>query len=127
LLDRIDLHVQVDAVPAVDLARAGAGKQHRGRQRVAAAREVQRGRLSGQSGLRTNADLTGDLLETHATPDKDGQALLMQAAERLKLSARGYTRVLRVARTIADLAQAATVSRAHVAEALSYRRQGPLG
>jgi magnesium chelatase family protein len=94
--------------------------------RVAAAREVQRKRLSAQPGLRTNADLAGDLLEAHASPDAEGQTLLMQAAERLKLSARGYTRVLRVARTIADLAQAPAITRGHIAEALSYRRQGPL-
>ncbi|WP_068094282.1 YifB family Mg chelatase-like AAA ATPase [Novosphingobium rosa] len=127
LLDRIDLHVQVDAVPAVDLARAPVQEASMVvAKRVAAAREVQRQRLSAQPGLRTNADLAGDLLEAHASPDAEGQTLLMQAAERLKLSARGYTRVLRVARTIADLAQAPAITRGHIAEALSYRRQGPL-
>ena len=88
--------------------------------RVAAARRVQE-----QRGVRSNAELEGELLEQHATPDDAGRALLMQAAEAMRLSARGYTRMLRVARTIADLAGAETVGRVHVAEALSYRRMAP--
>jgi magnesium chelatase family protein len=92
---------------------------------VAGARALQRDRLAG-SAMRTNADLTGDVLELHAKPDAQGQALLMQAAAAMKLSARGYTRILRVGRTIADLAGAATVTRTHIAEALSYRRQAAL-
>jgi magnesium chelatase family protein len=66
-----------------------------------------------------------DLLEAHATPDEPGRKLLFQAAEAMRLSARGYTRMLRVARTIADLAGAEQVGRIHVAEALSYRRHPP--
>jgi magnesium chelatase family protein len=123
LLDRIDLHVEVDPVSALDLGlptpREGSAEVA---SRVATARALQRRRLASTP-MRTNADLAGEALETHATPDADGQALLMQAAGSLKLSARGYTRVLRVARTIADLAGSAAVSRPHVAEALSYRRQ----
>lgn len=92
--------------------------------RVAAARRVQTARLAGTT-RRSNAELDGDLLETHATPDEAGRKLLMQAAEAMRLSARGYTRMLRVARTIADLAGAETVGRIHVAEALSYRRVAP--
>lgn len=94
--------------------------------RVAAARRIQTER-SGESGARTNAQLDGDALEQFATPDEAGRALLMQAAEAMRLSARGYTRMLRVARTIADLADAPQVGRIHVAEALSYRRQGVRG
>ena len=75
--------------------------------------------------MRSNAELEGDALERHATPDEPGRALLLQAAETLRLSARGYTRMLRVARTIADLAGAETIGRIHVAEALSCRRQPP--
>ena len=70
-------------------------------------------------------ELDGDLLERHATPDEPGRTLLMQAAEAMRLSARGYTRMLRVARTIADLANSERVGRIHVAEALSYRRVAP--
>ncbi|RYG94316.1 MAG: ATP-binding protein, partial [Alphaproteobacteria bacterium] len=71
----------------------------------------------------TNAEADGDLLDTVATPDEAGRKLLAQAAEAMRLSARGYHRVLRVARTIADLAGAEGVGRVHVAEALSYRRR----
>ena len=92
--------------------------------RVRTARTIQTARLEG-TGLRTNAELDGDLLDRHAMPDEAGRKLLMQAAEAMHLSARGYTRILRVARTIADLACAETVGRIHVAEALSYRRQAP--
>lgn len=84
--------------------------------RVAAARARQVAR-----GVRSNAELEGERLEQYATPDEAGRKLLLQAAEKLRLSARGYTRMLRVARTIADLAGAETVGRVHVAEALSYR------
>jgi len=88
--------------------------------RVAEARTRQTAR-----GIRSNAELDGDLLEQHATPDEPGRKLLLQAAEAMRLSARGYTRIQRVARTIADLAGSETVGRVHVAEALSYRRQAP--
>ena len=77
------------------------------------------------TGARTNADLEGDALEKFATPDDAGRELLMQAATAMRLSARSYTRMLRVARTIADLAGSEQVGRIHVAEALSYRRQPP--
>lgn len=93
--------------------------------RVARARQVQSARLEG-TGARTNAELDGDLLELHATPDDAGRRLLLQAAETMRLSARGYTRVLRVARTIADLAGAERITRIHIAEALSYRRRPPV-
>ena len=89
--------------------------------RVAAARGVQVAR-QGETGARCNAELDGDVLERFATPDEAGRKLLLQAAEAMRLSARGYTRILRVARTIADMAGAEAVGRIHVAEALSYRR-----
>lgn len=85
------------------------------RQRVQAALAV----------MRTNAQLEGEALEAHATPDEAGRKLLLQAAEAMRLSARGYTRMLRVARTIADLAGSENVGRIHIADALSYRRAAP--
>ena len=125
LLDRIDLHVEVDPVSAADLALPPPAEGSDAvAARVAAARRVQTARLEG-SGRRTNAELEGDLLEQYATPDEPGRKLLAQAAEAMRLSARGYTRMLRVARTIADLAGAETIGRVHVAEALSYRRIAP--
>ena len=92
--------------------------------RVARARALQTARFA-ETKARTNAELDGDPLERFATPDEPGRKLLMQAAEAMRLSARGYTRMLRVARTIADLSGTGPVGRIHVAEALSYRRQPP--
>lgn len=115
--DRIDLHVPVGAVSAVDKAlpppAEGSAEVAR---RVAAARAVQVTR-----NLRSNAEREGEKLGTSATPDEAGRGLLLQAAEKLRLSARGDTRMLRVARPIADLAGAETSSRFDIAEALSYR------
>ena len=92
--------------------------------RVARARSVQSGRYNGH-GVRTNAEADGELLDSVATPDEPGRKLLADAAAAMRISARGFHRVLRVARTIADLAGAEQVGRIHVAEALSYRRQAP--
>ena len=78
-------------------------------------------RFEGQS-IRTNAEADGEYLESIARPDDAGLALLKKAVENLKLSARGYHRVLRVARTLADLETRESVTRPHIAEALSYRR-----
>jgi magnesium chelatase family protein len=122
LLDRIDLHVDVDPVRAADLALPPPSEgSAEVAARVAAARGVQVAR-QGETGARCNAELDGDVLERFATPDEAGRKLLRQAAEAMRLSARGYTRILRVARTIADMAGAEAVGRIHVAEALSYRR-----
>ena len=125
LLDRIDLHVEVEAVSALDLTLPPPAEgSAEVAARVAAARAVQAARLAG-TGARTNAELEGDVLERFASPDEAGRALLAQAAAAMKLSARGYTRILRVARTIADLAGSEQVARIHMAEALSYRRRPP--
>jgi magnesium chelatase family protein len=75
--------------------------------------------------VRTNAEADGSLLESMAAPDEAGRKLLQEAAERMRLSARGYFRVLRVARTLADLDGAENVTRIHIAEAVTYRRIVP--
>jgi magnesium chelatase family protein len=122
LFDRIDLHIDVAAVAATDLALPPPAEgSAEVAVRVAAARAIQRDRLAAHS-LRTNAEAEGEVLETIARPDAAGVKFLADAAERMGLSARGYHRVLKVARTIADLAGADGVARTHLAEALSYRR-----
>jgi magnesium chelatase family protein len=127
LLDRIDLHVEVAAVTAADLVLPPPSEgTAEVAARVASARALQTGRRAQADGARTNAELEGTALEAVAGPDEAGRTLLAEAAAAMKLSARGYTRVLRVARTIADLAGAETVGRIHVAEALSYRRRPPV-
>ena len=126
LLDRIDLHVDVQAVSAADLIlpppTEGSAEVA---ERVAAARAVQGDRYRDHP-TRTNAEAEGPLLDAYSTPDDAGRALLAQAAETMRLTARGYTRILRVGRTIADLAGSEAVTRIHVAEALSYRRRAPV-
>lgn len=125
LLDRFDLAVEVPAVAVADLALPPPPEGSREvAARVAAARRVQAARFAGTR-LTTNAEMEGEVLDAHAGPDEAGRKLLLDAASRLRLSARGYHRVLKVARTIADLAGAARVERVHVAEALSFRRREP--
>src|SRR3569833_2027834 len=125
LLDRIDLHVDVQGVSAAGLALPPPAEgSAQVAARVAAARRCQSIRYNG-SGVRTNAEADGELLDHVATPDEPGRKLLADAAAAMRLSARGFHRVLRVSRTIADLAGAEHVGRIHVAEALSYRRQAP--
>ena len=125
LLDRIDLHVDVNGVSAADLTLPPPAEGSADvAVRVAAARRLQSQRYNG-AGVRTNAEADGELLDKVATPDEPGRKLLADAAAAMRLSARGFHRVLRVARTIADLAGASHVGRIHVAEALSYRRQAP--
>ncbi|MEX0752127.1 MAG: YifB family Mg chelatase-like AAA ATPase [Xanthobacteraceae bacterium] len=124
LLDRIDLHIEVPAVTAADLILPPPAEGSREvAARVARAREIQAQRYAalGFPGMRTNAEASSPVLEDVARPDAAGLALLRDAADAMRLSARGYHRVLRVARTLADLDGADKVGRLHLAEALSYR------
>ena len=127
LLDRIDLQIEVPAVSAVDLVLpAPAEGSAEAASRVLAARQRQQDRYAalGAGGPRTNAQASGQILEEVAMPDAAGIELLRRAAEKLSLSARGFHRTLRVARTLADLDGAEHVGRAHVAEgARGYRRE----
>ncbi len=125
LFDRIDLNVEVPAVNPADLTLPPPAENSAAvLARVCQARDVQKRRFENVDGnaIRTNAEADGKLLEKVAAPDSAGRQLLTDAAERLRLTARGYHRVLRVARTLADLDQAGEVKRLHIAEALSYRR-----
>ena len=123
-LDRIDLNIEVPAVTAADLILPPPAEGSREiAARVARARDMQTERYAalGFTNVRTNAMAQGPVLEQVAQPEGSGLALLRDAANAMRLSARGYHRVLRVARTLADLDGADKVGRVHLAEALSYR------
>jgi magnesium chelatase family protein len=124
LLDRIDLRIDVPAVSAADLIRPGRAEPSAAvAARVAHARQAQAARYErhGAGTAATNAHCATAILEKVSAPDAAGQALLRDAGEKLGLSARAYHRVLRVARTLADLDGSETVGRIHLAEAISYR------
>jgi len=127
LLDRIDLHLGVPAVSAADLMLpppAEGSAEVAARVAAARARQAARHAALGTPEVRTNAAASGTLIEQTAMPDAAGARLLRDAAEAMRLSARAYHRVLKVARTIADLDGVDIVGRIHLAEALSYRGQG---
>jgi magnesium chelatase family protein len=124
LMDRIDLRIEVPAVTAADLILPAPSEgSAEVAARVAAARDIQlvRYAAAGLPHIRTNSEAPASVLETVAQPDTQGQKLLRDAAEAMRLSARGYHRVLRVARTLADLDGMEQIGRMHLAEALSYR------
>ncbi|GLS85439.1 ATPase AAA [Cypionkella aquatica] len=122
LMDRFDLRVEVPPVAYTDLDLPSSGDSSATvAARVQAARALQTARFRSTPNTRVNADMEGSLLEQVASPDPEGRDLLAKVAERFGLSARGYHRVLRVARTIADLDASPTVRLPHIAEAVSYR------
>jgi magnesium chelatase family protein len=123
LLDRMDLSIELPAVTPADLAAPAAGETTAMvAARVATARAAQAARGPGGNNGKSNAALADADLTAIAAPDADGAALLARAAEALRLSARAYTRIIRVARTLADLDGGDGVKRRHIAEAVSFRR-----
>jgi magnesium chelatase family protein len=118
LLDRIDIQIEVPAVPQEDLLRQADGEPSADIQgRVEAARQCQLARQN-----KPNAQLSVTEIDALCAPDAQGEALLRQAITRLNLSARAYHRVLKVARTIADLMGSKNILASHIAEAVQYRR-----
>ena len=122
LLDRIDIQVEIVPVPFNDLVKETPSESSAAiRERVIRARQVQEQRFADEPGIHCNAQMTPRLLQKYATPDERGKAMLQSAMERLNLSARAYDRILKVARTIADLAGSDTIQSHHIAEAIGYR------
>jgi magnesium chelatase family protein len=122
LLDRIDLHIEVVPVPFNKLAEAPSSEKSEAiRERVIKARKVQAKRYENITGVFCNAQMSSRLLREHATPDEAGQRILKNAMEKLDLSARAYDRILKVARTIADIEESKNLQAHHVAEAVQYR------
>jgi magnesium chelatase family protein len=123
LLDRIDLQVEVTPVPLADLAATPAGESSAAiRERVVRARALQTARFADVPGVYCNAQMSARLLERFARPDADGANYLRRAMKALDLSARAYERILKVARTIADLDGADALTTTHIGEAVSYRK-----
>lgn len=128
IFDRIDIHCEIQAVPFAQLSQMQPGEPSATiRERVIAARNIQTERFSslpkqgGQGRVHCNAMMSEKMLHEFAEPDDASMEMLRMAMERLKLSARAYTRILKVARTIADLAGSERVESVHIAEAIGYR------
>ena len=122
LLDRIDIQVECPALSIDDLSKAPTGEPSSViRERVLKARQIQERRFQGQKGIHCNAQMTEHMIHQYAEPDESSLALLRMAMECLKLSARAYNRILKVARTIADLESSEKVQSQHIAEAVGYR------
>ena len=122
LLDRIDIQVEITPVPFDDISRAAPGEPSAAiRERVVRARRLQEERYRSHAGIHCNAQMTERMIHQYAEPDEAGIDMLRAAMERLNLSARAYNRILKVARTIADLDASPNVQPQHLAEAISYR------
>lgn len=122
LLDRIDIQIEVSPVQFDEMASNVLSESSASiRERVVKAREIQQRRFAGEKGIHCNAQMTSRLIRQYATPDAEGLEHLKHAMTRLSMSARAYDRILKVARTIADLAGEERVQSKHLQEALSYR------
>ena len=122
LLDRIDIHCEITPVPFKDISKAQPGEPSAAiRERVIKARDIQTARYKDFKGIHCNAQMTERMLHQFAEPDASSMDMLRMAMERLKLSARAYSRILKVARTIADLDGSEQVQLPHIAEAVGYR------
>ena len=122
LLDRIDIHIEVIPVPFNKLAETEVGEDSNTiRERVIIGRQQQEKRFAKFSDIHSNAQMSSKMMRTYCQPDEAGQTLLKNAMEKLGLSARAYDRILKVARTIADLAQTQNIKSEHLAEAIQYR------
>lgn len=124
LMDRIDIHIDVPAVAASDLALPSATEGSKEiAARVARAREIQQQRYENLDGITCNAEVDGEELEAVTKLDDESRDILMKAVEMMKLTARGYHRVLRIARTLADMESCENISKIHVSEAISFRQK----
>ena len=122
LLDRIDIQCEISAVPFKDISKAAPGEPSANiRERVIKAREIQAARFKDFKGIHCNAQMTERMIHQFAEPDEAGMDMLRMAMEKLSLSARAYSRILKVARTIADLEGSESVQTQHLAEAIGYR------
>jgi magnesium chelatase family protein len=122
LLDRIDLHIEVPAVKYKELPSKEAGESSASiRQRVISARETQMKRFEGRKGMFSNADMQSKDIAAHCKLDSPSEELLKMAITKLGLSARAYDRILKVARTIADLSSGESIRPEHISEAIQYR------
>ena len=120
--NHIDIQVEVTPVPLQDLASAPRGENSSSiRERVVRARDLQTERFKNEKGIHCNAQMTARLIEKYARPDEQGAQLLAQAMKSLNLSARAYERILKVSRTIADLANSPVITATHIGEAVGYR------
>ena len=119
---RIDIHCEIQAVPFAQLSQMQTGEPSAAiRERVIRARNIQEDRFKPYKGIHCNAMMTERMLHEFAEPDAASLDMLRMAMEKLKLSARAYSRILKVARTIADLAGSEKVEAMHIAEAIGYR------
>ncbi len=122
IFDRFDIHCEIQAVPFAQLSQMQPGEPSSViRERVLKARQIQEYRFQGYKGIHCNAQMTERMIHQYAEPDESSLDLLRMAMERLKLSARAYNRILKVARTIADLEGSEKVQSQHIAEAVGYR------